>query len=62
MVARNTSESNLFPGHWNEQDAICRRANPMKFPVLLQMLQSPTVGRTSKEIDVLLGNCGMEGG
>ena len=62
MLARNASESNLLPGHWNEPDAICRRANPMKFPAPLQLLQSPTVRRTSKEIDVLLENCGMEGG
>jgi hypothetical protein len=34
----------------------------MKFPTSLQLLQSPTVRRTSKEIDVLLGNCRMEGG
>jgi hypothetical protein len=34
----------------------------MKFLAPLQMLQSPTARRTSKEIDVLLGNCGMEGG
>jgi len=34
----------------------------MKFPAPMQMLQSPTLRRTSKEIDVLLGNCGMESG
>lgn len=62
MVARNGSESDLLPGHWNEPDATCRRANPMKFPAPLQMLQSPTLRTTSKEIDVRLGNCGMEGG
>jgi hypothetical protein len=34
----------------------------MKFPAPLRMLQSPTLRRASKEIDVLLGNCGMGGG
>ena len=62
MLAKNASVSNLLLGHWNEPYAICRRANLMKFPGPLQLLQSPTVRRTSKEIDVLLGNCGMESG